>query len=124
MPVTLQMQEIGDLSLTPSYLEEDNDRRKYVKESADDASSQGSVEHKTKNSVACSGRVSRSDVKESSGSLRRLQANAENEATTRPNKATEDDTKSVRSNVSSRTKKSAVGMSECHDKVKVTSTID
>ena len=43
MPVTIQMHESGDLSLTPSCLEEDNDRRKCVEKSAaaDDALSQG-----------------------------------------------------------------------------------
>ena len=63
--VTMKMHESRDLSLTPSCLEVDNDRRKCVETSADDASSRGSVEHKTKNSVACSIRVSQGDVKES-----------------------------------------------------------
>ena len=43
VPVTMQMHESGDLSLTLSCLEEDNDGRECVEKSADDASSRGSV---------------------------------------------------------------------------------
>ena len=63
MPVTMQMHKSRDLSLTPSCLEEDNDRQECVEKLANYALSQGSVEYETKNSVTCSSRVSQIGIK-------------------------------------------------------------
>lgn len=67
----MELCESGECSLTPSFLEEDDDdgpapcRKKPCDDSSSSGSTNSLVEHKIKTSVACSSRASRSDHKSS-----------------------------------------------------------
>lgn len=61
----MELRESGEFSLTPSFLEDDDESKKTREDNSSRGSANSFVEHKTKTSVACSSKASRSDHKSS-----------------------------------------------------------